>query len=103
MRKKQTLKTEVEKTIKLLMTTLGVIIVVLMVIFLFTTSKSAELGYKLQQVRTLNDQLKDLSQDLKTQVTNVSTSKEIENNQKIKEMTAQDNSSIEYLLPKDNN
>lgn len=103
MRKKQTLKTEVEKTIKLLMTTLGVIIVVLMVIFLFTTSRSAELGYRLQQVHTLNDQLKDLSQDLKTQVTNISTSKEIENNQKIKEMTPQDNLSIKYLLPKDNN
>lgn len=103
MKKKQTLKTEVEKTIKLLMITLGVLIVALLVIFLFMTGRQSELGYRLEQARAINEELKDVSQQLKAQVTTAGTSDELQDNDKTDEMTTPDPTATKYLLPKDNN
>jgi cell division protein FtsL len=103
MRKKLTLKTEIEKTIKLLIGTLAVIIVALSVIFLFTISRSAELGYKLEQARIQNEHLKNIHEELKTKVTDAGTSSIIEDNKKIKEMKKTESEGTKYLLPEDNN
>ena len=103
MKKKDTLKKEVDKTISLLMITLGILIIALLAVFLLTTGKKAELGYRLQQAREINEDLKDISQVLKAQVTNASTSEELEINSKKKEMLSPDTVSTKYLLPSDNN
>jgi len=103
MKKKDTLKKEVDKTVTLLIITLGILIVALSVVFLLTTGKKAELGYRLQQAREINEDLKDISQVLKAQVTNASTSEELEVNSKKQEMLSPDTVSTKYLLPSDNN
>ena len=103
MKKKQTLKTEVEKTIKLLVTTLGVIIIVLAIAFLFTTSKSAQQGYRLEQARNQNEQLRTLSENLKAKVTDASASSNFEESEKLEEMEATPKEVTDYLLPEDNN
>lgn len=103
MKKKETLNTEVKKTITLLMITLGILIIALSVIFLLTTGRKAELGYRLQQAREINEDLKDVSQVLKAQVTNASTSEELQDNNKTEEMAPPDAESTKYLLPTDNN
>ena len=103
MKKKDTLKKEVDKTVTLLIITLGILIVALSVIFLLTTGKKSELGYRLQQAREINEDLKDVSQVLKAQVTNASTSEELEVNSKRQEMLSPDTVSTKYLLPSDNN
>ncbi|HPU94560.1 MAG TPA: hypothetical protein PK398_00090 [Candidatus Gracilibacteria bacterium] len=103
MKKKDTLKKEVDKTVTLLIITLGILIVALSVVFLLTTGKKAELGYRLQQAREINEDLKDISQLLKAQVTNASTSEELEVNSKKQEMLSPDTVSTKYLLPSDNN
>ncbi len=103
MKKKDTLKKEVDKTVMLLIITLGILIVALSVVFLLTTGKKAELGYRLQQAREINEDLKDISQVLKAQVTNASTSEELEVNSKKQEMLSPDTVSTKYLLPSDNN
>ena len=72
-------------------------------VFLLTTGKKAELGYRLQQAREINEDLKDISQLLKAQVTNASTSEELEVNSKKQEMLSPDTVSTKYLLPSDNN
>jgi len=103
MKKKETLKTEVKKTIRLLMITLGILILALSIVFLFTTGKKSELGYRLQQAREINEDLKDVSQVLKAQVTNASTSEQLQDNTKTEEMTPPTPESTKYLLPTDNN
>ena len=100
MKKKQTLKTEIEKTIKLLVITLGVIIVALVVVFLFITSKSAQQGYQLEQARIQNEELKNTSESLKAKVTNASASSNLEENEKLEEMEGTEE--VDYLLPEDN-
>lgn len=103
MRKKQTLKTEVEKTVKLLITTLGVIIIVLLIAFLFSTNKSAQQGYQLEQARIQNEKLKNLSENLKAKVTDASASSNFEENSKLENMATTPQEEVEYLLPEDNN
>jgi len=103
MKKKLTLKNEVEKTVKLLIITLGILIIALLVIFLLMTGRQAERGYRLEQARAINEDLKDLSQVLKAQVTNASTSEELQDNNKTNQMTEPDPTLTKYLRPNDNN
>ena len=103
MRKKQTLKAEVEKTIKLLVTTLAVLIVVLLVAFLFSTSKSAQQGYQLEQARMQNEELKNKTEGLKAKLTDAQASSNFEENDKLEEMTPTETELTDYLLPEDNN
>ena len=103
MRKKQTLNTEIKKTIKLLVTTLGVIIIVLAVVFLFSTSKSAQQGYVLEQARIQNEALKNQSENLKAKVTNAQSTSNFGQSQKLEEMEQTPKDVTDYLLPEDNN
>jgi hypothetical protein len=100
MKKKQTLKTEVEKTVRLLITTLGVIIVVLVVAFLVTTSQSAQQGYRLEQARIQNEDLKNASEGLKAKVTDAAASSNFEESNKLNDMG--EAPEMNYLLPEDN-
>jgi len=103
MKRKQTLRTEVEKTIRLLVITLGVIITFLLVVFLFQTGNQAQLGYQLEQARQLNDDLKDTSQLLKAKVTGAQSSNTFDNSNELNDMAAPEDASNSYLLPEDNN
>jgi len=102
-RKKQTLRKEVEQTIKLLVVTLGVLIIGLSGTYLYLNSQSAQKGYLLEQVRLQNEKLKDISEDLKTEVTDISSSASFGANEKLEEMTETPKENMEYLLPEDNN
>lgn len=102
MKKKLTLKREVEKTIKLLIVTMGVLIVTLTVLFLMQTGEQSQKGYKLQQTRLQNEQLKSLSENLKADVTSASTSSSFEDSLKEKGMEEPPKDTEKYLLPKDN-
>lgn len=102
MKKKLTLKAEVQRTIKLLIVTLAVLIVILSGVFLFQTSITAQKGYLLEQVRKMNDRLKNVAENLKTSVTEASSSKTFENNKKLKDMEPPKPEDSNYLLPKDN-
>lgn len=103
MRKKQTLKAEVEKTVKLLVGTLAVIIVVLLIAFLFSTSQKAQQGYLLEQARIQNEDLKNTSQGLKAKVTDAQATTNFEESGKLDEMQEAETGIADYLLPEDNN
>ncbi|MBT4056007.1 hypothetical protein HOE67_02755 [Candidatus Peregrinibacteria bacterium] len=101
MKRKQTLKTEDEKTIRLLVITLGVIIATLLVVFLFQTGHNAQKGYQLEQVRIQNDDLKNLSEGLKAKATNAAASS-LPANKTLDAMAKPESEQSEYLLPEDN-
>ena len=103
MRKKQSLKTEVEQTVKLLITTLAIIIIVLLIAFLFSTSKKAQQGYQLEQARIQNEELKDRSESLKAKVTDAQATSNFEESNKLGEMPPPETELTDYLLPEDNN
>lgn len=103
MKKKLTLRTEVEKTIKLLVITLAVLIIVLGGSLLVMNSQSAQKGYLLEQIRLQNDELKNLSENLKAKVMDASTSSKLEEEISEKEMEKTPQESTKYLLPEDNN
>jgi len=102
MKKKLTLKREVEKTIKLLIVTMGVLIVTLTVLFLMQTGEQSQKGYRLQQIRSQNEQLKSFSENLKADVTSAATSSSFEDSLKEKGMEEPQKDTEKYLLPKDN-
>jgi len=103
MKKKQTLSVEIEKTIRLLIITLGIIITTLLIVFLVQTNQKAQQGYKLEQVRIQNEELKNLTQRLKAKVTDASTAETFKESQKLDQMEKPEHESEEYLLPEDNN
>jgi hypothetical protein len=103
MKKKLTLKTEVEKTIKLLVITLAVLIVTLGGALLILNSQSAQKGYLLEQVRLQNDELRSLSENLKAKVMDASTSSKLEEELSEKDMEKTPQENTKYLLPEDNN
>ncbi|MBT3704491.1 hypothetical protein HOG17_01790 [Candidatus Peregrinibacteria bacterium] len=103
MRRKQTLQTEVEKTIKLLITTLAIIIIVLLIVFLFSTGKKAQQGYLLEQARNHNEELKNKSEGLKAKLTNAQSTSNFDESEIIDEMTPPEDEILDYLLPEDNN
>lgn len=103
MKKKLTFKNEVEKTIKLLIVTMGIMIVALTAIFLWQTSIESQNGYKLEQMRIQNSQLKSLAENLKADVTEAATSSSLDENLKERGMEPIIKDTAEYLLPKDNN
>jgi len=103
MKKKLTLKTEVERTIKLLVITLTALIVFLGGALLILNSQSAQKGYLLEQIRLQNGELKNLSQNLKTKVMDASTSSKLEKELSEKNMEKTPQENTKYLLPEDNN
>jgi hypothetical protein len=102
MKKKQTLSVEVEKTIRLLIITLGALVTILLIVFLIQTSRNAQQGYKLEQVRLQNEQLQNVSQGLKAKVTDAAASDTFEDSNKINEMAQPEQEASKYLLPEDN-
>ena len=99
-RRKVTLKTETHNTIKSLIITLTIMIVVLTIVSLVTTSKNSQLGYTLQQEKLKNEDLRNQKQQLNSQISTSTTTSEIIEGQKLKEMAAPETKT--YVTEEDN-
>lgn len=97
---KKTLDNKVESTIKHLVVTLAVIIVGLGVVFLTSTSKTTQKGYALQQEKLRNEDLKTLNESLSNQITNATTSINLEDSEKVENMAETEDRT--YVTKEDN-
>lgn len=80
------LEIEANKTIKLLITTLSIMIVILAIGFFATTTNSAQQGYTLQQQKLKNEHLKIQNINLTTKITQATAFAQIKEEEKIEEM-----------------
>ncbi|MBL4694954.1 hypothetical protein JKY72_06325 [Candidatus Gracilibacteria bacterium] len=85
-KKRTTLESETQKAITSLITTLGIMILVLSITFLFTTNDNAQRGYTLQQKQLENEELKSISGTLHTKITQIKATSEVENSPNFQEM-----------------
>lgn len=83
---KETLKSEANRTVRLLIITLSMMIIVLSIMFLTLTSEGAQKGYTLEQLKLKNQELKNEQNELSTKVTNSTSFNNLGNNEKIEEM-----------------
>jgi hypothetical protein len=79
-RKVSTLRMETEKAVQWLMTTLGLMIIVLAGIFLATTNQSSQKGYTLQQLEEKKQALQSENDALKAQITYSTAFSDLEDN-----------------------
>lgn len=86
MRKKETLSAIEEKTSKVLIITLSLMIIVLGAAFIVITSQGAQNGYALQQEKLHNEELKEINQRLQTEITTTASISLIEDSEKVSEM-----------------
>jgi len=98
--KVSTLQTETEKTIKMLIITLTIMIVSLTIISLITTNKDAEKGYSLQQNKLENEELKSQSIKLTTKLTQATSFTKIHQDNEIRKMQAIEDK--KYVTNEDN-
>ena len=96
----QTLSTETEKTIRSLIITLTLMIIVLGVVFLATTNESAQRGYALEQEKLKNEHLRIENEILKTKITKETSFSSINNKDEIVNMEEIENK--QYITNEDN-
>ena len=101
-RTKQTLRTEVRKTIRALIITLTTMIVILGGVFLALTTKSAEKGYSLEQLKLKNEELKTENNNLKAHLTDITSFSDLDENSQVKEMTTPQEESKTFVTKEDN-
>jgi hypothetical protein len=96
---KNTLANETRKTIKSLIVTLAIMIVVLSGFFLGITSRTAQKGYTLQQAKLENEELKDQSESINAKILNSTAVSKIDEEEidHMEEVTIKD-----YLTKEDN-
>ncbi|MBD3361000.1 hypothetical protein GF366_04340 [Candidatus Peregrinibacteria bacterium] len=99
-RNKTTLQTEAKKTVKLLITTLSIMIVVLSTLVLATTSSKAQKGYTFQQEKLKNEELKDIFDNLTIKITKATAFSQVEESDKISQM--EETEEKEYVTSEDN-
>lgn len=99
---KQTLQTETRKVIRSLIITLTTMIVILSVVFLAFTTKSAEKGYALEQAKLKNEDLKTVNTNLKAKLTDITSFSNIDENGQIIEMEPLQEESKIYVTKEDN-
>lgn len=97
---KETLKSEARRTIRLLIITLSLMIIMLSIIYITSTSEGAQKGYTLEQLKLKNQELKSEQNKLSTKITNSTSFNNIENNGKIEEM--QKSEIKEFVTDEDN-
>ena len=85
-KRKQTLASETEKTIRALIITLGVLIIALGTTFMVTLSQTNQKGYTLTQEKNKNEKLKTENTDLATKITEATTFHSLETSDRTKEM-----------------
>lgn len=98
--KKQTFKAQEAKTIKVLIITLGLMIVFFASMFMLLTSQSAQQGYALEQEKQRQEELLLINQKLHTKVTNSTAIATLENDERLKNMDTTDEKT--YITPEDN-
>ena len=69
-RSKETLTNETRKTVRSLIVTLAIMIVMLSGAFIGITSQTAQKGYTLQQAKLKNEELKDKSDSINAKINN---------------------------------
>lgn len=99
-RTKETLKNETRKVIKSLIITLSLMIIALSAAFLTITSRNAQKGYSLEQAKLKNEELNTIKAGLNNKIDNSTAVNEIEDNEKIREMTPTEVKN--YVTPEDN-
>ncbi len=99
-RNKQTLTSQTEKTIKSLIITLSLMVIVLTVAFLSVTNQIAQKGYSLQQAKLENEDLKNLNENINTKITQKTSFNKINESQNIKLMEEPEEK--KYVTDKDN-
>ncbi len=99
-RGKETLSSEAEKTVKMLIITLGIMILVLTGVFMGLTNSSAQKGYTLQQVKLQNEALIDENNMIKAKLTSDASMTSLDENQGIEDM--QNMEEKQYITSEDN-
>ncbi len=99
-RVKTTLRNETQRTIRALITTLTLMIIVLTSAFLILTNQSAQKGYTLEQAKLENENLKIINGNLKTKITNSTTYTKVGENNKVS--TMEQPQTKEYVTKEDN-
>jgi hypothetical protein len=101
-RAKQTLRTTTKKTIRALVITLSTMIVILACVFLALTTESAGKGYALQQAKIKNETLKNVNENLKARLNDVSSFTKIDENKKVSSMQSLETVAKTYVTEEDN-
>lgn len=83
---KETLRNETQKTLKWLIATLSVMIVVLGVAFFVFTNQNAQKGYALEQAKLKNEDLKTINNQISAKITDSTAFTEIEETEQINVM-----------------
>lgn len=100
MKAKTTLNHDTEKTIKSLIITLGLMIMVLASASFFIANGGSQKGYTLQQMKIQNEDLKDTNEELHVEIVNTTSSTDLEETAK-----GQGKTEIEgetFITPEDN-
>lgn len=97
---KTTLRTETHQTIRLLIGTLGAMIVILIVSFFALTNASAQKGYTLQQAQLQNQELKDQQESLTARITEIASFTKLQTTPTIENMQMSEN--VQYITRDDN-
>jgi lipopolysaccharide export LptBFGC system permease protein LptF len=90
-RSRKPFSVQIEKTITMLIVTLGVMIVTLSFFFFDMIAGTGQKGYELKQLQIQNDSLQIQNEKLKTELTQELAFKKIENTEKFKDMTKPEN------------
>lgn len=85
---RETFSRTTNKTITMLVLTLGGMIIILSAIFITMTSATSQKGYELKQLQLENEQLQTESEKLRGEVTDSRSFQSVEDAGKVKEMTA---------------
>ncbi len=99
-RNKQTLVNETKKTIKSLLITLSLMIIVLTIAFLSVTNQIAQKGYSLQQAKLKNEDLKSFNENINIKITDTTSFNNINESHKIDIMEEPEEK--KYVTEKDN-
>ena len=99
-RNKQTLVNETKKTIKSLLITLSLKIIVLTIAFLSVTNQIAQKGYSLQQAKLKNEDLKSFNENINIKITDTTSFNNINESYKIDIMEEPEEK--KYVTEKDN-
>lgn len=83
---RKTFSSQIHQTIKALMITLSLMIVILATFFMSMISNSGQKGYELKELQVQNRELQSEMEKLKREVTETVSFQKIEDSSKIKEM-----------------
>jgi len=103
---KQTLRSETQKTLKWLITTLSLMIIFLGIAFFVFTNQNAQKGYALEQAKLKNESLKTINNQISAKITDSTAFTEIEDTEQLdvmeevieKEFVTEEDNKIWHLI-----